>query len=242
MRRNTILILGAAALLAGPAAALADIVFDPTNFAEAVQQVSQDVQLVEQLRQQVQNQLSMLHGWGYTALPDLMKSMKVWQQLFDAPGSPYSSTSPGTSLNQQYPLEPGSYAETSDPAMQSMSAGWAQEERQELIENRTVQDDAYLQLQPTAQRIGAYVQHSNAASGQTAALQAGNEELATLIAQLQTMQSQEVTDARGEVEQDAREQAEAAYAQQQRSAVRAGWDAPQGPSSSLVDAFPQASN
>ena len=78
-----------------------------------------------------------------------------------------------------------------------MQSGWDQEERSVLVENRTVQNQTYLNLQPTAQRIQSYVEHSNSASGATSAMQAGNEEVATLVAQLQTLQAQEITDARG---------------------------------------------
>ena len=71
-------------------------------------------------------------------------------------------------------------------------------------------------------------------------MQAGNEEVASLVAQLQSLQAQEITDARAEVERKAQEQAEEAYGDQQCQAVRAGWDNPQQPTTSLVDAFPAA--
>ena len=203
-------------------------------------QVEQDVQLVQQLRQQVENQAAMLHGWGYSQLPGILQQMNVWKGVFGRAGGPYSSRTPGTSLDQQYQLGPGSYANTSDADIESKRDGWDREERKVLVENRTVQDDTYQSLQPTADRINQYVQRSNAATGGTAALQAGNEELATLVAQLQTMQAQELTDARGEVERDARRQAEDAYTHQQRTAVRAGWNAPQAPTKPLADAFPTA--
>jgi P-type conjugative transfer protein TrbJ len=127
-----------------------------------------------------------------------------------------------------------------DTSYQSLQSGWDEQERTVLIENRTVQNDTYLNLEPTADRIQAYVEHSNSAPGATAATQAGNEELATLVAQLQSRQAQEITDARNEVELDAREQAEEAYAEQQRQAVRGDWANPQPPSIPLVDAFPMA--
>jgi conjugal transfer/entry exclusion protein len=71
-------------------------------------------------------------------------------------------------------------------------------------------------------------------------MQAGNEEVATLVAQLQTLQAQEITDARAEVERVARDQAEQAYAEQQRQAVRGDWNNPQQPASSMANAFPMA--
>lgn len=238
--KKRLIVIAATAALSIPAAAFADVVFDPTNFVEAVEQVTQEVQLVEQFRQQIQNQLAMLQNWGFTQLPGILQSMNLWQQVFGQAGTTYSSTDPGTTLNSQYPADPGNYGNTSDTSMSGMRTGWDQEQRNVLIENRTVQNDTYRDLQPTADRIQAYVEKSNAAPGATAATQAGNEELATLVAQLQSLQALEITDARGDVERDAQDQAEQAYAEQQRQAVRGDWNNPQPPSTSLVDAFPAA--
>lgn len=238
--KKRILIAGGIAVLFVPAAAFADIVFDPTNFAEAVIQVTDDIQLVEQFEQEVQNGLAMVKSWNFTELPGILQSMNVWQQVFGQAGTMYSSTDPGASLNSQYPSDPNIYANMTDASYQSMQTGWDQEQRNVLIENRTVQNQTYLNLQPTAQRIQDYVDHSNSASGATSAMQAGNEEVATLVAQIQTLQSQEITDARAEVERDAQDQAEQAYAEQQRQAVRADWSNPQPPSASVADAFPAA--
>jgi P-type conjugative transfer protein TrbJ len=234
--KKRIIIFCAVVGLSIPAAAFADIVFDPTNFAEAVLQVADDAEMVQHLYEQVNNEVAMVKSWNFTQLPGLLQNMNVWQQVFGQ-GTTYSSTDPGTTLNSQYPSDPGSYAGTSDTDIAAKRAGWDQEERNILIENRTVQNDTYQNLQPTAQRIQAYVEHSNSASGATSAMQAGNEELATLVAQLQTMQAQEITDARGETERAARQQAEDAYGEQQRLAVRGGWTNPASPSTTVVDAF-----
>lgn len=235
--RKKFIVAAAAASLFAPATGFADIVFDPANFVEAVVQVTQAIQLVEQFKQQVTNQLAMLKSWDFTQLGGILQSMEVWQQVFGQAGGTYTTSDPGTALNQQYPSNPGTYAGISDGSIQAMQNRWDQEARYIFIENRTVQNQTYLSLAPTAERMAQYVEHSNTAPGVTAVLQAGNEELATLVAQLQALQAQEVTDARGEVERDARAQAEEAYAEQQRQAVRAGWNNPAPPSSRLADAF-----
>jgi P-type conjugative transfer protein TrbJ len=238
--KKRILIAGAAVILVLPAATFADIVFDPTNFAEAVLQVADDVQMVDQLYQEVTNEVAMLKSWNFTQLPGILQSMNVWQQVFGQAGSTYTSSAPGSTLNSQYPSDPNNYANMTDASYQSMQTGWDQEERSVLIENRTVQNQTYLNLQPTAQRIQSYVEHSNSASGATSAMQAGNEEVATLVAQLQALQAQEITDARAEVERNAQDQAEQAYALQQQQAVRGDWANPQQPTSSMSNAFPLA--
>jgi type IV secretion system protein TrbJ len=238
--KKRILIAGAAVILVLPAATFADIVFDPTNFAEAVLQVADDVQMVDQLYQEVTNEVAMLKSWNFTQLPGILQSMNVWQQVFGQAGSTYTSTDPGSTLNSQYPSDPNNYANMTDASYQSMQTGWDQEERSVLIENRTVQNQTYLNLQPAAQRIQSYVEHSNSASGATSAMQAGNEEVATLVAQLQALQAQEITDTRAEVERNAQDQAEQAYALQQQQAVRGDWANPQQPTSSIANAFPLA--
>jgi len=238
--KKRLLIAAAALAVVAPTAAFADIVFDPTNFTEAVLQVSDDVQLVNQFKQQIQNQMAMLQNWGFTQLSQILQSMNVWQQVFGQAGAVYSSLDPATLLDSQFPLEPSSFTSLSNSVVAAMESGWDQEERNVLIENRKVQNDTYLNLQPTADLIQTYVEHSNAAPGITAAAQAGNEEVATVVSQLQSLQAQEITDARGEVERDAEGQAEEAYAQQQRQAVRADWSDPRQPTTSLVDAFATA--
>jgi P-type conjugative transfer protein TrbJ len=232
--KKRILIVAATTLLFLPVAARADIVFDPTNFVEAVLEVADDVEMVDQLYQEVTNEVAMLKSWNFTQLPGLLQNMDVWQQVFGQAGATYSSTDPGTSLNTQFPSDLTHYANMTDSEMQSLRSGWDQEQRSVLVENRTVQNQTYLNLQPTAQRIQSYVEHSNSASGATSAMQAGNEEVATLVAQVQTLQAQEITDARAEVERNARDQAEQAYAEQQRQSVRGDWSNPQQPTSSMV--------
>jgi len=238
--KKRFLIFAATAALLVPTAAFADIVFDPTNFAEAVIQVADDVQMVDQLYQEVTNEVAMLKSWNFTQLPGILQSMNIWQRVFGQAGTTYSSTDPGSTLNSQFPSDPSNYANMTDASFQSMETGWDQEERSVLIENRTVQNQTYLNFQPTAQRIQSYVEHSNLASGATSAMQAGNEEVATLVAQLQALQAQEITDARAEVERNAQDQAEQAYALQQQQAVRGDWANPQQPTSSMSNAFPLA--
>ncbi len=237
-KSKALLAVAAAGVALAPVAVHADIVIDPANLVQAVLQVTQDVQLVEQFRQQLQNQQSMLKGWGYTRLPDLLKDMNALQGVFAVAGKTYAAADPGPALDRQYPTIPGTYAGDSDAAMAGRRAAWDAEDRSVLVENRTVQDDAVAALKPTAERMGDYVKKASAAPGTTAVLQADNEAVATLVGQLQTLQAQEVTDGRREVERRARDQAEAAYADQQRQAVRAGWAGPQAPSTPLVEAFP----
>ncbi len=151
--KKRILIVGVASLMLLPAAAHADIVFDPTNFVEAVLQVESDIQMVDNLYQEVTNDVAMVKGWNFTQLPGLLQNMDVWQQVFGQAGTTYSSTDPASALNTMFPSDLTNFANTTDTAIASMRSGWDQEERSVLVENRTVQNQTYLNLQPTAQRI-----------------------------------------------------------------------------------------
>ena len=115
--KKRFLIVAATAALLVPTAAFADIVFDPTNFAEAVIQVADDVQMVDQLYQEVTNEVAMLKSWNFTQLPGILQSMNIWQQVFGQAGTTYSSTDPGSTLNSQYPSDPSNYANMTDASL-----------------------------------------------------------------------------------------------------------------------------
>ena len=240
-QRRWIVAGGMAALAALPTRGYAvEIVFDPANYAKIIEQVQQDIQMVRQLEAQVQNQLKMLQRWDYSQLRDILRSMGQWEQVFGSAGDTYAGDDPGAGLDEQFPPEPQAYEDKTDADMQELRDGWERQQRDVLVENRTVQNRVAQDLAPTADRIQRYVEKSNAAPGVTAAVQAGNEELATVVAQVQAMQALEITDARGEVERAAQEQAEDAYAADQRAKVRRGWDSPPSPTTGLVNPFPLA--
>jgi P-type conjugative transfer protein TrbJ len=207
-------------------AASADVVFDPSNFAQNVEQVAHQVEVLRQMEQQIQNQLQMLQHWEFTRLGDLIGGMqRIGQVLRDA-GDVYTSGDPAGQLNEQYPRDPRDYQSTTHDDWIAQRLAWEQRQRDSLAENRTVQNRVYGELDPTRTRVAEYVEQSNAAPGATAAVQASNELTATLVAQLQAMQAMEVTDARGDAEREAQDQAEAAYHEQRRQAVMEDWMAP----------------
>jgi conjugal transfer/entry exclusion protein len=233
------LIFSAAAIGLLPAATFAvDLVFDPTNFIQIVEEVAQDVKLVEQAAEQIKNQGQMLKSWGYSQLDGIRQQMNGWEIVL-TPGI-YSSSDAGAQFNANYPLDPTHYDGMTDLAISNQRNQWDAQERAALVENRTVQNQTYQNIAVTATRIANDLEQSNHAPGMTAAVQAGNEEIASLIAQLQTLTGQEITDARTEAEREAREQAEDAYATQQVNAVRAGWNNSTTPVTGLADVFPLA--
>jgi P-type conjugative transfer protein TrbJ len=224
MTRKRIIAATLVALLAAlPLTAFGtEIVFDPTNYAKAVEQLQQDIQMVTQLRTQIQNQLKMLQNWGFTQLDSILGSMNRWQGVLDESRDVYSTKAPEVQLQTQFPDTPAFYVEKSDAQMDQIRQGWADRGREALVENRAVQNQVEQDLAPTAQRIARYVEKSNSAPGVTAAVQAGNEELATVVAQVQALQALEITDGRTEAELQARLQAEDAYGRAEGQKVLRG--------------------
>jgi P-type conjugative transfer protein TrbJ len=123
--------------------------------------------------------------------------------------------------------------------MHTMRGQWQQSQRDAVVENRTVQNHVEQDLQPTAQRMQAYVEKSNAAPGPTAAVQAGNEELATVVAQVQALQALEITSARTDAQVEAQEQAERAYHEAEAQKVMANFYNPPKPTGQVSGYFDQ---
>jgi type IV secretion system protein TrbJ len=202
------------------------IVLDPTNLIENVEQVTQEVQLLSQMEQQVQNQLRMLRGWQFTRLDQMVAQLAALDNIFRAAGPTYEDANAGPALNQQYPT---TYGDDAPQRMESIQPRWEQRRRDALVENRQIQNQVAQDLEPTRQRVAEYVERSNAAPGVTAALQAGNELTATLAAQVQAIEALEVTSARADAEQEAREQSEEAYGQERQAWVMRDWDSEAAP-------------
>ena len=152
----------------------------------------------------------------------------------------YGSINPAIQLDQFYPSLPDNYINTADSQISADRIKWDARERAALDENRTVQNQSYRNLNQTAALLTVDLEKSNQAPGMTSVIQNGNEVVALLINQLQTLTTQEMTDARTAVEQEARAQAEEAYAQHQLQSVRAGWEHPATPVTHLTDPFSNA--
>jgi P-type conjugative transfer protein TrbJ len=198
------------------------IIFDPANYAQAVQQVTQVVQQVQQAEQAVQNGLHMAASWGYTRLADIGHAVQRVAEVLDASGV-YQSD-PASDLADRYPTDYGA-APSSDDFM-SRQAAWNEAERQALVENRNVQNQVVQDSDPTASRIAGLVEASNRASGETAAAQARTEILAESSAELAKLQALKLARGRLRAEREAREQSERAYGEAQRRWLMRDWDQP----------------
>lgn len=210
------------------------IVFDPQALVEHVQEAAQLVQQVQTAAQQVQNQLREMTHLGGGVAPDVAGTVAGARSQLDP--AVYGSPQPSEQFDAQFPVQ---MTDVSWGQYQSMRAGWTDAYRQTLIENRKVEDAVYRDMDATAQRIRAIVAASNAAPGETAAVQAHNDLVAVASAEVAKLQVLKAARSRARAERLAREQSDAAFGAAERERVRAGWEAPAPPSEALGDAFSQ---
>lgn len=129
----------------------------------------------------------------------------------DRAGSIYRSTNPRLQLDGQFPTAFDETTLAMNPTV-SLREQWLTRQREALTENRRVQNVVYGDLAATRERVSGYIERSNAAPGMTAAVQANNELTATIIQQVQALQTLEITCARAEVEAEAQRQSQEEYA------------------------------
>lgn len=184
------------------------VVVDPRAIAQAIRQVSQQLQQIQQLQAQLTNQAAMLQKLGTDVTGPLQSiTSQATGLLQQAQGIGYNSQNVAQQFDQVYPA-----------TMQGMGfgqiiqalAGWQTNSRQTLQQAMATQNQI-VQAQPaTANAVNGAVAASQSAAGQTAAIQATNQLLASLSTQLTQLQTILIT--QGRAEQTAAVQAQAARA------------------------------
>lgn len=201
-----------------------EIVFDPTNFTKNMEQARQQLVLAQQMREQVQNQLRMLESWRFSRIDGVLNAMRDAQRVLASTGS-YGTGGRDGGLGDVYPVR----VVLSRAEMQGRRLAWELRLRRSLVERREGTEATYRDMGANARRVSEVVARSNAAPGQTAAVQAGNELTASLVGQLQSLQASEVSAARAEAEEEAKKQSESAYQAERRRQFMSDWGARDGP-------------
>jgi type IV secretion system protein TrbJ len=208
------------------------IIFDPQALVQNVQKVAQFVQQVEAAAQQVQNQLRELAHLDNGVAPNVPAVVAGIQGQLDA--SLYSTATPASELGMRYPAD---MSNVTWSQYQSDQSTWTSNERQALVENRQLQNQVYRDMDTTRQQVQRIVEASNAASGETSALQAHNDLLAVASGELAKLQALKASRSRLRTEKLARQQSELSYAAAEQGHVRSGWDNPAPPTGSVTDPF-----
>lgn len=186
---------GAAALPLLPAPARAQVtVYDPAAVAQAIKQVSQGLEQIQALRDQLTQQAQMIARLGVDVTGPLGQIVSDATGLLkQAQGLGYQAMDLGRSFAELYPAD---MAGMSPKELAAKLAAWSQASRHTLQEAMAVQNQI-AQAQPaTADAVRAAVSASQSAAGQTAAVQATNQLLAALSTQLMQLQTLLITQAR----------------------------------------------
>jgi len=184
-------------LVLAPQASRAQMaVIDLKAIAQAEQQVSNQLKAIQQLEAQVSNQALMLQKMETdVTAPITQITGQATQILSQAQGIGYGASN----IAQQYAaLYPTTMPGASLAATQASLATWRQNNGLALQTALQIQNQVAQGQSTTTVQVGKAVAASQAAPGQTAAIQATNQLLATVTAQLTQLQSLLITQARAE--------------------------------------------
>jgi P-type conjugative transfer protein TrbJ len=185
-------------------------VYDPWNYIEAYQTVTQSLQQIQQLESQLQAQEAMLQHLGSDFTQPLAAiNSQAASILQQAQGLGFSSSSIASQFGSTYPT---SVSGMSGAQISAALSAWHNATSQSMQTALSTQNQV-AQSQSTATTAAQNaVAASNAAAGQTGAIQATNQLLATVSSQLTQLEDILITQARAQ---------EMLAAQQQSDAVAA---------------------
>jgi P-type conjugative transfer protein TrbJ len=202
--------LAFAAFTAASTSANAMVVYDPAAVAQAIKQVAQGVQEISHLKAQVAAQVNMLKSLkdNYASILPSMNS-DLASILSSASGIGYGASDVQTLLDSVYPDAP-KIAGLSPTDLANALQTWHDTTNQSLQTALQTQQKI-AQQQPLMQSaVASALGASQSASGQTSAIQATNQLLATVSAQLTQLQAILTTQARAVELAQQQQQADAA--------------------------------
>ena len=189
MRHHTAKFLAGAALAAllavGPARA--EIVYDPTNYAQNVLQAARALEQVHNQIRQIDQQARMLARNPLQLSPELTASIRQARDLFHtAQGIAFDVRRIGEDVRTLYP-------ETWDQFnlrdILARSDQWIAEDRRSLETAMRAEANAVAAVEASRGRIDRAMTASAGADGQTSAVQAGNQLLGIQASQLAEIQA-----------------------------------------------------
>ncbi|GGL36125.1 conjugal transfer protein TrbJ [Caulobacter rhizosphaerae] len=185
----------ATAVAGGASAARAQMtVYDPAAVAQAIKQVQQGLAQVQALQSQLAQQTRMLQSLGVDVTGPLRDiAGQATALLRQAQGLGYQAASVSQGFADLYPND---LSGLSAQDLAQRLAAWSQSSRQTLQEAMQVQNQIVQAQDATGQAVVSAVSASQAAAGQTAAVQATNQLLAALSTQLTQLQALIITQAR----------------------------------------------
>ncbi len=176
-------------------------VIDHAAIIQALRQVQQGVQQIQALQSQITNQQAMLQRLGSDISPALGNIVSDATTIMKtAQGVGYTAKSLTSQLSSIYPKN---MLGATWEAVQASQADWAQRSADTQREAMEAQNAVVRSQDLTQGSVRGAISASQAAAGQTAALQATNQLLGALSAQLTGLQTLLVTQARAAQTADA---------------------------------------
>jgi len=212
---------GFALALAGSPAHAQYEVYDPWTFQEqvitygqAVQQVANGVSQLQQLESQLTAAQSMLQNLGKDATSAVVSQVgaQAQQILQQASGIGFNSANAGQAFAAQYPTTAAVAGFNLEQLTSALSA-WRANNVAALQSAVQMQAQVASNQQATASAVQNAVTASNAAPGQTAAIQATNQLLAAVAAQLGQLEAILLTQSQAQAVLQGQEQQAGAAAQ-----------------------------
>jgi type IV secretion system protein TrbJ len=189
------IVLAAAAPITPPqASAQGMVVHDPANVAQNVLQAARALEQVNNQITQIEQQVRMLRSLDLQLAPEVTQTISAARELFgQAQAIRYNLGSIATEIRTLYPDD---YRSLSLDDMLRRSDAWVAESRASVERLVAQQARAAQGLNRTETQINRALTASGAAEGQTSAIQASNQMLGVLSAQLAEMQALQIAQSR----------------------------------------------
>lgn len=210
---NCVVLAGLAGLslvASAPSARAQLTVFDPYNYAQAVTTVTQSLQQLQQLESQLQAQQAMLQNLGSDFTQPLAAiNSQAASILQQAQGLGFSSSTIATDFSSAYPV---SVSGMSGAQIGAALSAWHNATSQSIQTALSTQNQVAASQATATTAVQSAVAASNAAAGQTGAIQATNQLLATVSSQLTQLEDILITQARAQEMLASQRQSDAAAA------------------------------
>lgn len=191
---------------------LPPLVFDMQRFAQQTQAIQYEAQWVESLVRHLENDVRMLRHMDYsnqgqwaTGLQRVESAAARIEALGNEPNRMAQH------IEQHWPID-WSENVAERPRYESTRDAWLARERSTLSSVRAIQNGVVGEMSSVESRVRELVQHSNAADGTTATLQARTQLYGELCGELAKLQTLRISRAAMRSEHTAREQSESARA------------------------------
>lgn len=170
------------------------VVYDPSNVAQNALQAARALQQVNNQITQIEQQVRMLRSLDLQLAPEVTQTISAARELFgQAQAIRYNLGAIAADIRTLYPDD---YRSLGLDDMLRRSDAWVAESRLSVERLMAQQARAAQGLNRTESQINRALTASGAADGQTSAIQASNQMLGVLSAQLAEMQALQIAQSR----------------------------------------------